>query len=225
MADVSNKGTAAGESSWPPSREKLITPSVESEIVNGKETGKAKDAKLNDAASGNSATSEVGSVGAGVIAADAGCALLGVGASSLKASPGADASMPVSWDLRKIEKAGFEIHTVENVGIHYSKTIAAWYDNWMSNKDAVIAKYGEMQFRMYQIFLGWSVRIADIGGSSAYQIICHKNINSVPRERYIGKMALGENKKFANSTSVSSDTTTDKVMEEYQTKEKKTMVK
>tara|TARA_B110000908_G_C10208219_1_gene428826 strand:- start:242 stop:1480 length:1239 start_codon:yes stop_codon:yes gene_type:complete len=139
--------------------------------------------------------------------------------------PGADASMPVSWDLRKIEKAGFEIHTVENVGIHYSKTIAAWYDNWMSNKDAVIAKYGEMQFRMYQIFLGWSVRIADIGGSSAYQIICHKNINSVPRERYIGKMALGENKKFANSTSVSSDTTTDKVMEEYQTKEKKTMVK
>ncbi|MCF6238665.1 MAG: class I SAM-dependent methyltransferase, partial [Candidatus Marinimicrobia bacterium] len=68
-----------------------------------------------------------------------------------------------------LEKAGFEIHTVENVGIHYSKTIAAWYDNWMSNKDAVIAKYGEMQFRMYQVFLGWSVRIADIGGSSAYQ--------------------------------------------------------
>lgn len=139
--------------------------------------------------------------------------------------PGADASMPVSWDLRKIEKAGFEIHTVENVGIHYSKTIAAWYDNWMSNKDKVIEKYGKMQFRMYQVFLGWSVRIAAIGGSSAYQIICHKNINSVERNRYIGKIALGENKKFDNTTSVSSEGTTEKIMEEYQTKAKKIMVK
>ena len=139
--------------------------------------------------------------------------------------PGADASMPLSWDLRKIEKAGFEIQTVENVGIHYNKTIAAWYDNWMSNKDLVIAKYGEKQFRMYQIFLGWSVRIAEIGGSSAYQIICHKNINKVPRKRYIGRLALGENSKFQNSTSVASNETTDKVMEQYKTKETKTMVK
>ena len=54
---------------------------------------------------------------------------------------------------------------------------------------------------------------------------CHKNINTVPRNRYIGKMALGEKKKFANSTSVSSDSTTDKVMEEYETKKKKIMVK
>lgn len=139
--------------------------------------------------------------------------------------PGADASMPVSWDLRKIEKAGFEINTVENVGIHYSKTIAAWYDNWMGNKDKVIAKYGEKTFRMYQVFLGWSVRIAHIGGSSAYQIVCHKNINSVKRDRYIGKIALGENKKFNNTTSVESDKTTDKIMTEYETKKKKIMVK
>ncbi|MFT5646394.1 MAG: cyclopropane fatty-acyl-phospholipid synthase-like methyltransferase [Aureispira sp.] len=139
--------------------------------------------------------------------------------------PGADASMPVSWDLRKIEKAGFEINTVENVGIHYSKTIAAWYDNWMSNEDKVVEKYGKMQFRMYQVFLGWSARIAAIGGSSAYQIICHKNINSVDRKRYIGKIALGENKKFDNTTSVSSEATSDKIMNEYETKSKKIMVK
>lgn len=139
--------------------------------------------------------------------------------------PGADASMPVSWDLRRIEKAGFEIHTVENVGIHYSKTIAAWYNNWMSNKDSVIAKYGEAQFRMYQIFLGWSTRIAAIGGSSAYQIICHKNVNDVKRERYIGKIALGENKKFDNSTSVASEDTSDKEMSRYKTRQKKIMVK
>lgn len=139
--------------------------------------------------------------------------------------PGADASMPVSWDLRRIEKAGFEINTVENVGIHYSKTIAAWYNNWMSNKDKVIEKYGEMQFRMYQVFLGWSTRIAAIGGSSAYQIICHKNINSVKRDRYIGRIALGENKKFDNTTSVDSATTSVEEMSKYETKDKKIMVK
>jgi hypothetical protein len=78
---------------------------------------------------------------------------------------------------------------------------------------------------MYEVFLGWSTRIAAIGGSSAYQIICHKNINSVERKRYIGQIALGENKKFDNTTSVSSESTSDKIMTEYETKSKKTMVK
>ena len=61
--------------------------------------------------------------------------------------------------------------------------------------------------------------------SSAYQIICHKNINKINRNRYIGKLALGENKKFQNASSVHSDKTTDKVMAEYETKTIKTMVK
>jgi len=139
--------------------------------------------------------------------------------------PGADASMPVSWDLRRIEKAGFEINTVENVGIHYSKTIGAWYDNWMSNKEKVLAKYDQKQFRMYQVFLGWSTRIAAIGGSSAYQIICHKNINSVDRTRYIGQTNLGHKDKFDNTSSITSDSTSDEVMTEYETRKKKNMVK
>ena len=95
----------------------------------------------------------------------------------------------------------------------------------MCNKDKVIAKYGEMQFRMYQVFLGWSTRIAAIGGSSAYQIICHKNINSVQRERYIGRIALGENKKFENADSVVSGSTSDQEMTKYETRDKKIMVK
>ncbi|MEO1435184.1 MAG: class I SAM-dependent methyltransferase, partial [Bacteroidota bacterium] len=36
---------------------------------------------------------------------------------------GADASMPLNWDLRRIEKVGFEVHSVENIGNHYSMTI------------------------------------------------------------------------------------------------------
>ena len=104
---------------------------------------------------------------------------------------GADASMPINWDLRHIEKVGFEVQSVENIGIHYSKTINYWYNNWLSNKDKVIAKYGMETFRIYEIFLAWSVVIAKHGGSSAYQIVCHKNLNNLNRKRYIGNTALG----------------------------------
>ena len=120
---------------------------------------------------------------------------------------GADASMPLSWDLTQIEKAGFEVHSVENIGIHYSKTIDFWYHNWMRNREKVLAKYGEYIFRQYQIFLGWSVEIAKQGSSSAYQIVCYKNINGFNRPRFIGKTILGESTAFENTSSVSSEKT------------------
>lgn len=104
---------------------------------------------------------------------------------------GADASMPVSWDLQRMEKVGFEIHSVENIGIHYSKTINYWYDNWMSNKDKVLAKYGQETFRMYEIFLAWSTIIAKVGGSTAYQIVAYKNKNEFNRARFIGGNSVG----------------------------------
>jgi cyclopropane fatty-acyl-phospholipid synthase-like methyltransferase len=105
---------------------------------------------------------------------------------------GADASMPLNWDLRRIEKAGFEVHSVENIGIHYGKTIHYWYDNWISNKEKVLEKYGEKIFRIYSVFLGWSVFTARQGGSTAYQIVCRKNLNNADRNRFIGKTNLGE---------------------------------
>lgn len=104
---------------------------------------------------------------------------------------GADASMPISWDLTRMEKVGFEIHSVENIGIHYSKTINYWYDNWMSNKDKVLEKYGQETFRMYEIFLAWSTIIAKHGGSTAYQIVAYKNLNNFNRARFIGAQNVG----------------------------------
>ena len=105
---------------------------------------------------------------------------------------GADASMPLNWDLRRIEKVGFEVHSVENIGIHYGKTIHYWYNNWMRNREKVLEKYGERTFRIYSVFLAWSVYIARQGGSTAYQIVCRKNLNTADRNRFIGKTNLGE---------------------------------
>jgi sphingolipid C9-methyltransferase len=105
---------------------------------------------------------------------------------------GADASMPLNWDLQRIEKVGFEVHSVENIGNHYSITINRWYDNWLSNKDKVLEKYGERTFRIYEIFLAWSVLIGRHGGSTAYQIVCHKNLDKFDRTTFIGATNLGE---------------------------------
>ena len=112
---------------------------------------------------------------------------------------GADASMPLNWDLKHIERAGFEIHSVENIGIHYSKTIEYWYKNWMSNRDKVMEKYGERIFRIYEIFLGWSIYITLQGSSTAYQVVCRKNLNTFNRKRFIGAKTFGEKYHFEKS--------------------------
>jgi cyclopropane fatty-acyl-phospholipid synthase-like methyltransferase len=109
---------------------------------------------------------------------------------------GADASKALNWDTRRIENVGFEVHSVENVGIHYSKTIDAWYYNWMGNEAKVMEKYGLHTFRNYQIFLAWSVEIAAQGSSTAYQIVCNKNLNKFDRPRWIGAVNMGERDKF-----------------------------
>lgn len=105
---------------------------------------------------------------------------------------GADASLPLSFVVNNLEKAGFEIHSVENVGIHYSLTIARWHKNWLKNKDKIVKKYGERLYRIWNVFLAWSVLIAENGGSTCFQIVCNKNKKDFNRRVYIGKSDMGE---------------------------------
>jgi cyclopropane fatty-acyl-phospholipid synthase-like methyltransferase len=101
--------------------------------------------------------------------------------------PGADASMPLSFVCNNLERAGFEIHSVENIGIHYSLTLERWYRNWLRNRDAVVKSYGERWFRLWEIFLAWSVVVSERGGSTAFQLVCNKNKSSFDRKRWIGE--------------------------------------
>ncbi len=112
--------------------------------------------------------------------------------------PGADASMPLSFVVKRLEKAGFEIHSVENVGIHYSRTIQLWYYNWQRNKQQVLDAYGQWWFRCWEIFLGWSVDIAKQGNSTCFQIICNKNQDDYNRPRWFNQVNLGERDLMPN---------------------------
>lgn len=98
--------------------------------------------------------------------------------------PGADASTPLNWYVKQCERAGFEVHSVETIGRHYSHTIHKWYDNWISNQDAMKEKYGLHLYRMWEIFLSWSVVASGQGTATCYQILMNKNLNDYPRDRW-----------------------------------------
>ncbi|ORY82501.1 S-adenosyl-L-methionine-dependent methyltransferase [Protomyces lactucae-debilis] len=95
--------------------------------------------------------------------------------------PGADASTPLAWYISQLESAGFEVESVDNVGVHYSATLWRWYRNWLANKDKVLAKYGDRWYRMWVLFLAWSVIVSRQGGATCWQIVARKNINSFHR--------------------------------------------
>lgn len=66
--------------------------------------------------------------------------------------PGADASTPLGFVINKLEGAGFEVKSIDNVGVHYSATLWRWYRNWIANKDKVVGKYGNRWFRVCSFF-------------------------------------------------------------------------
>ena len=92
--------------------------------------------------------------------------------------PGADASCPLAFVVSQLERAGFEIHRVENMGVHYAKTIEQWYKNWVSNKENVLSKYKSWWYRIWSMFLAWSTIIARQGTSTVFMITCNKNTRS-----------------------------------------------
>jgi cyclopropane fatty-acyl-phospholipid synthase-like methyltransferase len=89
--------------------------------------------------------------------------------------PGADASCPLGFVVSQAERAGFEVHRVENTGVHYAVTISKWYENWKRNEAAIVAKYGQRWFRMWMMFLAWSVMIGGQGSSTVFMITLTKN--------------------------------------------------
>ena len=98
--------------------------------------------------------------------------------------PGADASTPLNWYIQQLELAGFEVHSVETIGRHYSHTLHGWYNNWMKNRKAMTEAYGDHLYRLWEIFLAWSVVAAGQGSATCYQILCHKNTYDFDRDRW-----------------------------------------
>jgi cyclopropane fatty-acyl-phospholipid synthase-like methyltransferase len=101
--------------------------------------------------------------------------------------PAADASCPLGFCVTQAERAGFEVHQVQNCGVHYSLTINHWYNNWISNEKDVVAKYGQWWYRCWVIFLAWSTIIASQGSSTVFFVTLHKNFSKFERrDNFVG---------------------------------------
>mmetsp|Transcript_57571 Transcript_57571/g.122142 ORF Transcript_57571/g.122142 Transcript_57571/m.122142 type:complete len:447 (+) Transcript_57571:214-1554(+) len=88
--------------------------------------------------------------------------------------PGADASCPLGWVSTQLERAGFEVQRVHNMGSHYSRTLAHWLENWHQNRQYIEGKYGAVSYRRWEVFLAWSVRAARQGSSTLFMLTLTK---------------------------------------------------
>jgi cyclopropane fatty-acyl-phospholipid synthase-like methyltransferase len=88
--------------------------------------------------------------------------------------PGADASCPLGWVSTHIERNGFEIQRVSNLGNHYSRTLNHWLDEWKLDKENMIKTYGAKAWRRWEVFLAWSVRVARQGSSTVFMFTLTK---------------------------------------------------
>lgn len=99
--------------------------------------------------------------------------------------PGADASCPLFFPIIQLERAGFEIDSVDTMGVQYSRTIEYWYKNWKDNQEKIKEVVPDKINRLWEFFLAWSVSIAAQGSSTVFQICCHKNGNGFWNRRSV----------------------------------------
>jgi cyclopropane fatty-acyl-phospholipid synthase-like methyltransferase len=89
--------------------------------------------------------------------------------------PGADASCPLGWVTTQLERAGFEVQRVQNMGSHYSRTLDHWLDNWEAKEAYLVDKYGALAYRRWKVFLAWSVRASRQGSSTLFMLTITKH--------------------------------------------------
>jgi cyclopropane-fatty-acyl-phospholipid synthase len=89
----------------------------------------------------------------------------------------------LSETLAQSEKVKL-IHTdVENLRLHYAKTLRAWYARVKAIRTAVIAQYDEKFYRMWIFYLSGAAAAFESGGMCNYQIQYVRSRHSVPITR------------------------------------------
>ncbi|KAI5460581.1 S-adenosyl-L-methionine-dependent methyltransferase [Mariannaea sp. PMI_226] len=95
--------------------------------------------------------------------------------------PGADASTPLSFYVGCLESSGFEVKSVDTIGVHYSGTLWRWYRNWLGNAEKVKSTYGVRWYRIWELFLAYSTIASRQGSATCFQLVVVKNLNSTHR--------------------------------------------
>jgi cyclopropane-fatty-acyl-phospholipid synthase len=83
-----------------------------------------------------------------------------------------------------LEPAGFSVLDVENLRLHYAKTLSHWLARFESARDAVAARFGEVFARDWRLYLAGSQAAFETGSLQLFQIAFSRSgSNHVPWTR------------------------------------------
>ncbi len=80
----------------------------------------------------------------------------------------------VSNIQKGMEKAGFEIHDVEALRIHYARTLRHWVARLEASHEAAVQEVGEMMFRVWRLYMAACALEFEDGGTGIYQILASR---------------------------------------------------
>lgn len=89
----------------------------------------------------------------------------------------------LSETLAASEKSRLIAADIETLRLHYARTIRAWYDNCLANREAIIALYDEKFFRMWTFYLAGAATVFEHGGMCNYQIQYIRSRRALPVTR------------------------------------------
>ena len=72
---------------------------------------------------------------------------------------------------------------VENLRLHYAKTLRAWYARCLEHEDEIVALFDERFFRMWTFYLSGAAASFESGGLCNYQIQYARNRRTLPLTR------------------------------------------
>jgi cyclopropane-fatty-acyl-phospholipid synthase len=89
----------------------------------------------------------------------------------------------LSETLKSSEKMRFIHSDIENLRLHYAKTLRAWYDRVRSHEAAITAQYDARFYRMWLFYLAGATAAFEAGGMCNYQIQYIRNRHALPITR------------------------------------------
>jgi Cyclopropane fatty acid synthase and related methyltransferases len=89
----------------------------------------------------------------------------------------------LSETLAASEKVRLIASDVENLRLHYAKTLREWYKRCVDEKEAIVALYDERFYRMWTFYLAGATAAFESGGMCNYQIQYIRNRHTLPLTR------------------------------------------
>ena len=95
------------------------------------------------------------------------------------------AYMPTLREMMEIfEPSGFSILDVENLRLHYAKTLEHWLERFEQAKDRIGAMFDQKFIRSWRLYLAGSVASFTAGDLQLFQVVfAHPNKNDLPWTR------------------------------------------